>query len=132
MANAGYLTTVQASPDGTTWTVVNGLNDVSYAPKMDTLDQTAFSQSGTAKAKFLGLEEGQIQGKGDWLPSDAGQLIIRNARKNRSACWIKLLFDGTKGYSVQGIAPTYTVKSAVAGKADFDFNVEFNGSPTDI
>ena len=132
MATAGYLNTISASPDGTTWTVVNGLNSATFSPKDDVLDQTAFSGGSTAKSKFLGLEDGQVQLSGDFLPTDAGQLIIRNARKNRSACYIKALFDGTHGYSVQGIAPSYNVKSAVAGKAEFDVTVEFNGSPTDI
>ena len=41
MATAGYLNTISASPDGTTWTVVNGLNSATFSPKDDVLDQTA-------------------------------------------------------------------------------------------
>lgn len=138
MALAGHPVKIYAKASGTAPSgsdEVDGINNVTYSPKLDLLDVTDFKDTSGAKLKLGGLKDGSISLAGDFEPSDAPQALLRTAAGDGSSVWISTHFNpsgstGTKGFIVECKVESFDISAAVEGKAEFSCSLQFTGAPS--
>lgn len=134
--SAGYAGVLKFAVDSTgspgTFYDLAHMNAESVAKAFDDLDITSFSSAGW-KERIKGLGEVKISSlTGDFDPADTtGQVALRSAIDGRSYFWLKLLVDGTNGLQVKCVG-NYTLKATVAGKTEFEVEVQSSGAPTAV
>jgi predicted secreted protein len=137
MALAGHPVKVYAKSTGATPTAsdeVDGINNVTYSPKVDLLDVTDFKDTSGAKLKLAGLIDGSISLSGDYEPTDAPQSLLRTSMTSGASVWLSVHFNpsgttGTKGFIVECKVESFEVSAAVDGKAEFSCSLQFTGAP---
>ena len=127
----GRSVVVKTSPDGTTFTAVGELNACDMGLAGATLDVTKFSD--TFIEKIQGLRDCSWTLDGFYDPGDtSGQVAIRGALLNDTACYIEILFDGTAGLKQQVVPSKYDVKAAVAGVVAVSITLDGTGPVTAV
>lgn len=99
---------------GTTFVEINGISSFSglKGGSSTVIDTTTLQSS--AKEKALGLkDEGQFSLSGQYYPSDAGQVILENARNDKSVVKIKITFDDKA--TSNGTGTIFTFDGLVSG-----------------
>lgn len=122
-ANAGYSQVVSVSTDNVTYYKVAGIKSADCTPKRDMLETTNFkdANSSPAHVKIAGLQDFSAQISGDRVNPDANaQDAIRSAMSNGTAIYIKILPDGTHGWSCQCLVDHVKEGATVAGTATFE------------
>jgi hypothetical protein len=116
---------------------VNGLNSVTYSPKLNLLDVTDFMDTTGCALKLGGLRDGAISYGGDYEAADAPQALLRTASGDGSSVWATLHFNpsgttGQKGFQVECKAEGFEIKADVAGKVEFSGTLAFTGLPVAV
>ena len=103
------------------------LNDWAVDGTADTVETTAFATAPVAKKHIPTLHDWTATCAGNLDMSDTtGQLVMFNARIAGTILTPKFSIDGgTHYYSGTAIVTAFSIKNAVAGKAEF--NVTFQG-----
>jgi predicted secreted protein len=127
MALAGHGLTLSISPDDSTYTELDGVNDFSFGPSRDMLETTDFKDTTGAKTRMAGLKDGTISISGDYESGDTAQAQIFARYSDGAACWIRALWDGAAGHKVKTIVESFELKSTVDGKVEFTSTHQFNG-----
>tara|TARA_R110000868_G_scaffold249005_7_gene505549 strand:+ start:1204 stop:1602 length:399 start_codon:yes stop_codon:yes gene_type:complete len=113
MAVAAHAGVYTISADDITYVTLSGLK--AGSPKTDTtaLDVTAFDD-GQYNVFIQGLKAGTISLEMNWLPSDAGQVILRSRADDGATFYVKALFDGTNGFKYTLKAFSFSIDAKVA------------------
>lgn len=121
MAYAAHASKVEISPDGITWTEVDGINDASFEVSRDILETTDFKDTSGAKTRIVGLQDTSISIKGDYEDTDTnGQNIIRSSFLAGTSLYVGFKLDGTDGYKVQTYVSKASMNISVDGKVEFE------------
>jgi predicted secreted protein len=81
---------------------------------------------------MAGLKDGTLSISGDYESSDVGQTTVMTAFNAGTACYIKVLWNGTAGHKVQCVVESYDLKAAVDGKVEWSATLQFNGAPVAV
>ena len=114
-------------------TLICGMNTVTFDPVLDQLDTTSFCSEGVRE--FLaGLSSATIALSGDYVPADAGQVILVNAWKNKTLLTTTnkpaFLVDATNGFSGDAYVSGFSIGAAVDGKVTASFTLQLTGAIT--
>jgi predicted secreted protein len=136
--SAGYVGKVYHSTDGTgsgggAWNEIGHLNAAQTKIMLEMLETTNFKSSGGDKERIAGLRELDVGAiAGDYDQGDTYQEAIRTALIGRTPFWLKILVDGTHGFSCKFIGESFTIKDTVGGKVEFELTVKSTSAPTQI
>jgi len=112
--------------------VVAGLTSISNPVSADSLDVTVFNA--TAMRDFIaGLRSGTIDVSGYYESGDTtGQVAMMTAMlagtKLTSTQKPKILWDGTKGFTGDGIITSLTIDAAVDGIVNWSASIQLTGT----
>lgn len=128
MASAGYATGFYCNSSNSFAGAneVDGIKEVSFDPQMADLDTTNFKDTSNGHTRIAGLLDCDVSCSGDWLPSDTPQALIRSQFFARSACWLKLVPDGTNGWSGSFLCTNFKVDPKVDGLNPFSAQFKLN------
>jgi predicted secreted protein len=128
-ATAGYTTTVSVSTDsGSTYTALTNIKSVSGAFGAADLDATAFG-TGQWKTHIQGLKSVEPKLDGNWDQGTA-QAALQSAFTSGSTVRIKVLWDGTHGYTCDVIVLGYEVSPAVDTIVPVSYSLMSVATPT--
>lgn len=130
MALKGKDMKIQASTDGTAWTVVEGLDNASMGLGGENIDITTF-QAAWAK-RIQGIKDNTFTLSGNYEPSDPGQLMIRDALLNDTNLHIQFLPDGVAGFKQEVKVGSFEPAGQVRGKVEINIQLEGNGPVTTV
>ena len=112
-------------------TPVCGLNSVSLDTVLDQLDKTDFCGDGT-RTFIPGLAGATIPFGGDYLPADAGQVLIVNAWKNKTlltdATQPTFMVTTTNGFGVDAYVSSISIGATVDGKVTINGTLQCTGA----
>lgn len=132
--SAGYAAHLSVSTDGSSWHEAGGFDSATAKFMADQLDTTNFKSSAGNKNEIPGLhsiEFGTLSGYYDAGDTN-GQIVIRTAWANRSDLYVKILWDGTNGFSVMTQVESYEIGAKVNERTTFAFSPKSNSAPTFI
>lgn len=142
MATAGYPIKVYAKASNAAPSAgdeIDGLNDASYEELIDLLETTSFKSGSAApwKVRIAGLNDGSISLNGDYVATDAPQVLIKTSKRSGADIWITVQFApgasaGSKGFQAQCKVEKFGVKDSIAGKTEFSSSFKFTGAVTDV
>jgi len=140
MALAGHPVAVFAKATNATAVSsdeVDGINSVTYSPKVNMLDASTFKDTTGFALKLACLKDGSVSLAGDYTPSDAPQMLIMTSWTNGVPVWITMHFNptgaaGTKGFQVQCKVESFEIKGDVASKVEFSASLNFDGAPVAV
>lgn len=130
MALKGKLMKIKASNDGTTWTDVLGLDNAQMGLGGENIDITEFGDDWTRRIQ--GLKDNTFTLSGNYLPSDAGQSMIRDALLNDTELHIQFLPDGTTGFQQEVKVASFQPSATARGKVEINIQLEGNGPVTTV
>lgn len=128
MALKGKDVKIQASTDGTTWTDVLGLDNASMGLGGENIDITEFQDAWTKRLQ--GIKDNTFTLSGNYLPSDPGQQMIRDALINDTALYIQFLPDGTAGFNQEVKVASFEPSAQVRGRVEVNIQCEGTGPVT--
>lgn len=127
----GRSVVVKASTDGTVWNTVGEMNSADMSLAGNTIDVTKFGDDFIEKIQ--GLRDCSWQLDGFYDPTDTqGQVVIRSALLNDTACYIQFLFDGVAGFSQQVKPSKFEVKAGVADAVSVSITLDGTGAITTV
>ena len=126
-STAGYLSNVYASAAGSVWTAVAACKSFNDGNTFAELKTTAFGGSGY-ETRILGLNDRPVTLECDYDEADAGQDILRASA--RTGCFIKILHDGTNGFSQPIHVTSKPIKGDPGSIVTQSFSLVSNGAPT--
>lgn len=129
---AGYGVVLKGSATNSAYVAFTDENKVTFSPKRNLLDKTAFSQGDAAKHKFAGLIDGQVQIEGLYDATDATQALLMTQWGNGGDFWFQALWNGVNGHQIQGIVGDFKVDASVPEAVKFSATIDFNGVPTTL
>jgi hypothetical protein len=113
MAKAGKKTLVYVSTDDVTYNLVDDIRSVNKEDVAEELDTTKFGD--VRRTSVPGFPGGNITMEGYWnVPNDPlGQQVLRDAKRNETEVWVKILWDGVNGERTRVRVGTFSKGSAV-------------------
>jgi predicted secreted protein len=131
MATQGYNTTVEASDDsGSTYSTVGGMTSAAINISRTSLDVTEFGDD--AMDRIVGLFDNPVPLSGHYDASDAGQDIIRAALFSGNTVKMRVLFDGTNGYTVDVKVTGEETSTSPDGTVETSYTLESIDKPTAV
>ena len=128
----GNLAYVQASPDGTTWTEVLGINKITPKHTGKSVDITTFLSTVVPLYADRGttqLDWG-LTLAGFWDQSDAGQALIIAGLRTMATLYMKLYYDGTHYVYGRMVVNTASPTPNVDGYVEAAFDMDGAGNAT--
>lgn len=132
---AGKSAVVIVSTTGTFGaTQVAGINNADVTLNGEALDTTSFANNAGYRQRALqGLKEFTVSLSGDYDGGDTtGQNVIRSAWVNGTDLYVKVLPDGTNGWSGKVQVTSINTTPTVDGKAETSFELVSDGAVTVI
>lgn len=125
-----YLAADSAGSPGA-YTEIDGIDNASVSDTMDALDVSDFKDQVGARKRLLAMRDATISLSGHIELADAAQNNLRTYHTARTLAWVKVLFNGTNGVSVQCWIASTNHNASVSGKAAFSCEAVGNGSFND-
>lgn len=132
MALAGHELAIYAN--ATTITAadeMDGVNNVSFGPTRDLLEDTDFKDTSATRTRFAGLKDGTISLSGDYEPADTPQSALETAFNNGTDITIGIAWDGatgSNGHQVVCQVESFEISASFDGKVEFSASLQFNGA----
>lgn len=117
--------------DGADWVIINGLKNLSGlgGGSASVIDVTDLQSD--AKEKLIGLpDEGQASLSLNYIPTDAGQILLEEARLNGELQDFRAVIANTISYSFSGAVLTFEKSFGVDAVVDASATVEISGLVT--
>jgi hypothetical protein len=139
MAELGRKIEVYSSTDGTTWTQVKGLNNASMSANGEDIDITEFGD--THVNRIIGLRDNGYNLSGRLIMNDTtgaldpGQKILEDHSLGLAATddlYIKILWDGTYGFTQKVICPSFDRQGQVRGVVEINIQLQAAGAITRV
>jgi len=131
---AAWQKVVKYSTESSTGTfaIIDGINDASISESGEVLDDTVFESTHSGyTSRALGLNDISMSLSGDYSTS-AGQLAVRYAKRNRTDIWFQYLPNGTNGIQFKGVVATADMSGAIRDKEQISFDIQGDGSVSDV
>ena len=128
MATAAHTGVYTISADDVTYVTLTGLKAFDAKTDTNALDVTAFDD-GQYNVFIQGLKSGSVPLELNWIPADAGQVILRARADDGATFYIKSLFDGTNGYKYTLKAFSFSVGAKVADTVMMTCDVKMVAAP---
>lgn len=129
----GYAGHYYTSTDGSTWNEILLASDVKPGgQKNDMLDRTYYGQGDAQKRRSKGLHDNNVTLKVDYDQANPRVAELVAAGDAGSDLWLKILWDGTHGFSQKGIVENYDLAPPVNGKIEMTVTWLPNGLKTVI
>jgi hypothetical protein len=108
---------------------------VSFDMKTDVLDITDFKDTTGCKIKLAGLRDGSASLDGDWDYSTAPQALLYSSWATGVSIWLTAHYApsasaGSKGFNVECLVESLSIKGEVAGTNTFSASLTFKAAPT--
>jgi len=131
-ALAAHEIKIEISDDDITYDEICGINDVSYGPSRELLDDTDFCDTSGARSRITGLRDASISMSGDYYAADTAQARIRTAFDNATSVYVKILWDGTNGQKLLCAVESHEINGSVDGKVEWSADFQADGTPTAV
>ena len=129
----GYAGKLAVSPNGSSYTEVSGLTDVSMPMSRNTIDTTDFD-SGEDEEHLAARRSGTLSVTANWDEDDAGLMIVHDAFHAGTACYVRWRPRGNtvgyKEYLFSGTVTSFEESSPNEDKAEVSFEVTKSGALT--
>ena len=121
------------SDDGSSYDeILNASDNNPGGQENDEADATHYGQGDAQKRRIKTLHDNKLTLKIDFDPTDTVHAALRDATDAGTDVWIKVLLDGTVGWSMKYFPKSYSWGDPIGGKVDCTFNLEANGPKTNI
>lgn len=131
MAEDATKVKIQVSTDDVAYNDVADLNSVTDSATGNTIEVTAFGDDW--KKYIAGLNEFTMELDGYWNSGDTnGQIVLRDAWKNRTAVYVQILYDGVNGVKGQCYVNKTERKATPSGTVDVTYSLTGTGDLTDV
>lgn len=130
----GYAGKLAVSPNGSGYTDVGGLTDVSMPMSRGTIDTTDYD-SGEDEEHLSSRRSGSLSATANWDEDDAGLMIVHDAFHAGTPCYVRWRprGDGSglyKEYLFSGTVTTFEESSPNEDKAEVSFEILKSGALT--
>lgn len=128
---AGYNSKILVSTDDVTYYEVAGMSEYSAPEVANTEECTSFGSGNVERKQLLNDNTYSMSGFRD-LTDTNGQVAIRTAMRARSSLYVKVLEDGTNGWTQEVIATSFEVSPAVDNVVPLSIELEGTGAITEV
>ncbi len=131
---AGYLMEVRVRTEkmvgdgGDDGTIVEGIDNSTLNRLAEILEITSFSD--THKRRLSGIKDSNVSLSGNYIPSDAGQLLLDPG----DDLWVAMFPQGTgeDGRQIKMIVENFEENATADGKQEMSASLQGNGAPEKI
>jgi hypothetical protein len=138
VATAGKIAKTYASANGSDWVEMDGINACKLGHKAVWLDTTDFKSASTAGdqlgaiTRAMGTTSFTVEVSGDFEPEATGQGTLRAAKRGGTAAYIKILPDGSTGFTYQGYMQTQSFNGEAKGKCEATYRMKCIAAPAAV
>lgn len=127
MALAGKEVELDVSDDGgSSWSTVEEMNDWSFDVAGDNIDVSVFETDWVKRIQ--GLRDGTWDLSGFLVAGATGQNKVLNALLNDTQLKIRVLYNGTNGFSQDVKVATFSLSASADSSQDLSISLEGDGA----